>query len=115
MEAVRPMMFGQQSNVISIQNWTQSRPLPVYLRSSADLEHAAHQLMSFRAVEVHLEGMDEEVARRTLHFLSGVVYAKGGSIRRVKDRLFFLSGGPQEAPAPDDPVFQQEENLYENP
>ncbi len=95
MEAIRSIDFEQQDNVISIQSWTQARPLLVRLRSSADLEHAARQLMSLRAVEVHLEDMDVEVARRTLHFLSGVVYAKGGFIRRVDDFHFYLSGGPQ--------------------
>lgn len=96
MEAANTMEFEQQNNIISIQSWTQARPLPVYLRSSADLEHAAHQLMSLRTVEVHLEGMDVELARRTLHFLSGVVYAKGGFIRRVDDFQFYLSGSAQD-------------------
>lgn len=81
----------QQSNVISIQSWTAAHPLQIHLNSSADLEHAARQLMSYRSVEVNLEQMDRDLAQRALRFLSGVVYAMDGCIERMDQARFFLS------------------------
>ena len=81
----------QQSNVISIQSWTADHPLQIALSSSADLEHAARQLMSYRSVEVNLEPLDRALAQRALRFLSGVVYAMDGCIERMDHSHFFIS------------------------
>lgn len=80
-----------QNNVISIQSWTAVHPLQLHLSSSADLEHAARQLMSYRSVEVHLDQMDRALAQRALRFLSGVVYAMDGRIERMDQSHFFIS------------------------
>lgn len=52
-------------------------------RSFEDAEEIARQLVNHKATVVNLHKLQREYAQRTIDFLTGVVFALGGTIQKV--------------------------------
>ena len=53
-----------------------------------EAQTVADHLKAHRPVILNLEGMEREVARRMLDFISGATYALNGSIQRISNNIF---------------------------
>lgn len=51
----------------------------------------ADNLKAHRAVFMNLEKADNDTARRLLDFLSGIMYALGGKVKKVSSKIYVLA------------------------
>lgn len=62
--------------------------------SFLESEEIGSHLKSKRPIVVNLEGMDSEEAKRTVDFLSGVIFALNGSSQKISHHIFvFVPSG----------------------
>jgi cell division inhibitor SepF len=67
------------------------RVVVMHPRTLEDGQSIADQVKSRRPVIVNLDAADERSGQRLLNFLSGVVYALDGSLRKVGDGIFLAT------------------------
>jgi cell division inhibitor SepF len=67
------------------------RVVVMHPRTLEDGQTIADQVKSRRPVIVNLDQADERSGQRLLNFLSGVVYALDGSLRKVGDGIFLAT------------------------
>jgi cell division inhibitor SepF len=67
------------------------RVVVMHPRTLEDGQAIADQVKSRRPVIVNLDQADERSAQRLLNFLSGVVYALDGSLRKVGEGIFLTT------------------------
>ena len=67
------------------------RVVVMHPRSLEDGQSIADQIKGRRPVIVNLDLADERSGQRLLNFLSGVVYALDGSLRKVGDGIFLAT------------------------
>jgi cell division inhibitor SepF len=67
------------------------RVVVMHPRSLEDGQNIADQIKGRRPVIVNLDLADERSGQRLLNFLSGVVYALDGSLRKVGDGIFLAT------------------------
>jgi cell division inhibitor SepF len=77
------------------------RVVVMHPRSLEDGQTIADQVKGRRPVIVNLDLADERSGQRLLNFLSGVVYALDGSLRKVGDGIFLATPSNVEVAADD--------------
>jgi len=84
----------RRSSLVSLPQRSQGvglRVVVMHPRSLEDGQTIADQIKGRRPVIVNLDLADERAAQRLLNFLSGVVYALDGSLRKVGDGIFLVT------------------------
>lgn len=84
----------KRSSVVSLagaHRGTGVRVVVMHPRSLEDGQTIADQVKSHRPVIVNLDLADDRSGQRLLNFLSGVVYALDGSLRKVGDGIFLAT------------------------
>lgn len=73
------------------RSMTQVRVSVIHPASYEEVQHIADQLKDRQPVILSLEGLDKELSRRILDFVSGATYALDGSIHRIGEGIFFFA------------------------
>ncbi len=97
-EAPPQKSFGrgkkQESKVVNLHTAPQSakyRMIVYQPVSYDDTQNIIDNLKSKKPVIVNLESLDQDVAQRTLDFMSGAVYALNGNIHKISRGIFVLA------------------------
>lgn len=83
-----------RDNVVSLQDHVQPQKSQILLyepRVFSDAKDVAQNLLSGKAVIVNFSRMEDEPSRRVVDFVTGTVYALGGKIQRVGDKIFLAT------------------------
>ncbi|NMO94764.1 cell division protein SepF [Paenibacillus lemnae] len=78
-------------NVVSIHSQKNVKVVLSEPRSYDEAQEIADQLKSFRSVVVNLQRVRNDQALRIIDFLSGTVYALGGSISKLGGNIFLCT------------------------
>lgn len=90
-EEVRPSGFGRKNKVVNIHATTQLKVVVMQPESFEDARGIADHLKTKKPVIINLEGLDTDVARRVVDFLSGAVYGLDGNIQKVAAGIFLIA------------------------
>ena len=90
-EEVRPSGFGRKNKVVNIHSTTQLKFFVMQPESFEDARGIADHLKTKKPVIINLEGLDTDVARRVVDFLSGAVYGLDGNIQKVAAGIFLIA------------------------
>jgi cell division inhibitor SepF len=82
---------GRKAKVVNLHTTKQMRIVLFQPFSYEDCQNIVDNLRNRKPVIVNLEAMDVELAKRTLNFLSGAVYALDGIIQKVSKGIFLLA------------------------
>jgi cell division inhibitor SepF len=77
--------------VVSLHTQRQMRVMITEPRSFDDAQEIADHLKNRRPVVLNLERVETDLARRIVDFVSGAVYALGGSIQKVGGGIFLCA------------------------
>ncbi|MCL6560701.1 MAG: cell division protein SepF [Firmicutes bacterium] len=77
--------------VVSLHSQRQLRMVVAEPRSFDDAQEIADHLKNRRPVIVNLEYVETDLARRVVDFVSGAVYALGGSVQKVGGGIFLFA------------------------
>lgn len=80
-----------RSNIVSLHTQKNIRLILIEPRVFEETQEIADNLKSHRPVVVNLHRVRRDQAKRVIDFLSGTVYALGGSIQRVGDHIFICT------------------------
>ena len=80
-----------KSNIVSLHTQKNIRLILIEPRVFEETQEIADNLKSHRPVVVNLHRVRRDQAKRVIDFLSGTVYALGGSIQRVGDHIFICT------------------------
>ena len=78
-------------NVVNINTTTQLQVVLVKPEKFEDASNIANHLRDKRTVVLNLESANKDVARRLVDFLSGVVYALEGKIKKVAISTYIIT------------------------
>jgi cell division inhibitor SepF len=83
----------KRSSIVNFPNSARGgvRVVVMHPRTLEDGQSIADQIKSRRPVIVNLDQADERSGQRLLNFLSGVVYALDGSLRKVGEGIFLAT------------------------
>lgn len=82
---------GKKGKVVSLQSATQMKVVVVQLSTFEDAKDIADHLKTKKPIVINLENLDQDVSRRVVDFLSGVVYGVDGSIQKVANGIFLIA------------------------
>ena len=82
---------SRRSKVVNIHTTTQLKVVVIQPTSYADAQEIADHLKSKKPVVVNLEKIDRESAGKIVNFLSGAVYALGGSMQKISNGILLLA------------------------
>lgn len=82
---------SKRSKVVNIHTTTQLKVVVIQPTSYADATEIADHLKSKKPVVVNLEKLDRDVAVKIVNFLSGAVYALGGSMQKISNGILLLA------------------------
>ncbi|WP_346354568.1 cell division protein SepF [Azotosporobacter soli] len=101
---MEPQRGKKGSNVVNLtpSPSKQMRVMVVEPISFDDAQHIADHLKNRKPVVVNFENCDEENSNRMVDFISGTVYALGGSIQKVGARIFLCAPSNVDVSAEDD-------------
>lgn len=77
--------------VVSLHTQRQMRVMITEPRTFDDAQEIADHLKNRRPVVLNLERVETDLARRIVDFVSGAVYALGGSIQKVGGGIFLCA------------------------
>lgn len=80
-----------KSNIVSLHTQKNIRLILIEPRVFEETQEIADNLKSHRPVVVNLHRVRRDQATRIVDFLSGTVYALGGSIQRVGTHIFICT------------------------
>ncbi|SFX26558.1 cell division inhibitor SepF [Thermoactinomyces sp. DSM 45891] len=80
-----------KSNIVSLHSQKNVRLMLIEPRVFEETQEIADNLKSHRPVVVNLHRVRRDQATRVIDFLSGTVYALGGSIQRVGAHIFICT------------------------
>lgn len=86
------MAAPRKKNVVSLKS--AQKPSKVVMaepRVYAEAQEIADHLKAKKAVVVNLQRIQTDQARRIVDFLSGTVYAIGGEIQQIGEKIFFCA------------------------
>lgn len=84
--------FWKKGNVVSFPSPGESYRLVVTTPESfGEVEKMGEQLKKKRTLVVNFENMEAEEAKRTVDFLSGVVFALNGSSQKISQEIFVFA------------------------
>lgn len=82
---------SKKPKVVNIAATTQLKVVVVSIEEFDEAREVADHLRSKKPVVVNLEKLEKEVGRRVVDFISGAVYALGGSIQKVSGGIFLIA------------------------
>jgi len=82
---------SKKSKVVNIAATTQLKVVVVQIEEFEEAREVADHLRSKKPVVINLEKLEKEVGRRVIDFISGAVYALGGSIQKVSGGIFLIA------------------------
>lgn len=83
--------FGRKNKVVNIHATTQLKVVVMQPENFEDARDIADHLKTKKPVIINLEGLDSDVARRVVDFLSGAVYGLDGNIQKVAAGIFLIA------------------------
>lgn len=86
-----PAPSTKKPKVVNIAATTQLKVVVVSIEEFDEAREVADHLRSKKPVVVNLEKLEKEVGRRVVDFISGAVYALGGSIQKVSGGIFLIA------------------------
>lgn len=90
-EEDEPLLHRRGSPHLRVQPGRTQRIHKISVRSLEDASYAADMLKERRPVILNLESTPEDVARRTVDFVSGATYALDGYYERVGEKVFLFT------------------------
>ena len=90
-EEPAPQILSKKSKVVNITATTQMKVVVVQIEQFDEAREIADHLRSKKPVVINLEKLEKETARRVIDFISGSVYALGGSIQKVAGGIFLIA------------------------
>ncbi len=90
-QPVTPAPSSKKPKVVNIAATTQLKVVVISIEEFDEAREVADHLRSKKPVVVNLEKLEKEVGRRVVDFISGAVYALGGSIQRVSGGIFLIA------------------------
>ncbi|MEE0867723.1 MAG: cell division protein SepF [Clostridia bacterium] len=90
-EEPAPQILSKKSKVVNIAATTQMKVVVVQIEQFDEAREIADHLRSKKPVVINLEKLEKETARRVIDFISGSVYALGGSIQKVAGGIFLIA------------------------
>ena len=100
-EAARSKKGGNVVNLAAPPT-KQMRVMVVEPISFDDAQHIADHLKNRKPVVVNFENCDEENSNRMVDFISGTVYALGGTIQKVGTKIFLCAPSNVDVSAEDE-------------
>ncbi|OLN22852.1 cell division protein SepF [Domibacillus antri] len=91
-EEERQSPAARKRNVVSLKS--AQKPAKVIMaepRMFAEAQEIADHLKAKKAVVVNLQRIQTDQARRIVDFLGGTVYAIGGEIQQIGEKIFFCA------------------------
>ena len=82
---------SKKPKVVNIAATTQLKVVVVSIEEFDEAREVADHLRSKKPVVINLEKLEKDVARRVIDFISGSVYALGGSIQKVSGGIFLIA------------------------
>jgi cell division inhibitor SepF len=84
--------FWKKDNVVSFPSSGDNyRLVAVTPENFGEVEKMGEQLKKKRTLVVNFENMDAEEAKRTVDFLSGVIFALNGSLQKISQEIFVFA------------------------
>lgn len=82
-----------ESNIVNLASIQQANSKVVLMepRSYNEVQEVADHILSYRAVIINLQRVDNEQGKRIVDFLSGTVYAIKGDIQKLGDATFLCT------------------------
>ncbi len=81
----------KKGKVVNIHTTTQLKVVVVSPESFDEARDIAEHLKSKKPVVINLEGVEREVARRIVDFLSGAVFSLDGNIQKISSGIFLIA------------------------
>lgn len=81
----------KKGKVVNINTTTQLKVVVVTPDSFEEVRDIADHLKQKKPVVINLEGVEREIAKRIVDFLSGSVYALDGSIQKISSGIFLIA------------------------
>ncbi len=82
---------SKRSKVVNIHTTTQLKVVVIQPTNYQDAQEIADHLKSKKPVVVNLEKLDRDIAVKIVNFLSGAVYALGGSMQKISNGILLLA------------------------
>lgn len=84
-------LVTKKPKVVNIAATTQLKVVVISIEEFDEAREVADHLRSKKPVVINLEKLGKDVARRVIDFISGAVYALGGSIQKVSGGIFLIA------------------------
>ena len=81
----------KKGKVVNIHTTTQLKVVVVTPETFDEARDIADHLKQKKQVVINLEGVEKEIARRIVDFLSGAVYALDGNIQKISSGIFLIA------------------------
>jgi len=81
----------KKGKVVNINTTTQLKVVVVTPESFEEARDIADHLKQKKPVVINLEGVEKEIARRIVDFLSGAVYSLDGNIQKISGGIFLIA------------------------
>lgn len=81
----------KKGKVVNINTTTQLKVVVVTPESFDEAKDIAEHLKQKKPVVINLEGVEKDIARRIVDFLSGAVYALDGNIQKISTGIFLIA------------------------
>ena len=81
----------KKGKVVNINTTTQLKVVVVTPESFDEARDIAEHLKQKKPVVINLEGVEKDIARRIVDFLSGAVYSLNGNIQKISTGIFLIA------------------------
>lgn len=81
----------KKGKVVNIHTTTQLKVVVVSPESFDEARDIAEHLKAKKPVVINLEGVEREIARRIVDFLSGAVFSVDGNIQKISSGIFLIA------------------------
>ena len=81
----------KKGKVVNINTTTQLKVVVVTPESFEEAKDIAEHLKQKKPVVINLEGVEKDIARRIVDFLSGAVYSLDGNIQIISTGIFLIA------------------------
>ncbi|MBQ7953906.1 MAG: cell division protein SepF [Clostridia bacterium] len=86
-----PDFAVKKGKVVNINTTTQLKVVVVTPESFDEARDIAEHLKQKKPVVINLEGVEKDIARRIVDFLSGAVYSLDGNIQKISTGIFLIA------------------------